>query len=70
MAAEKNLSALKTIMADLPSNTRLAFVGYGPERAALHQEFADMPNIQFMVRLARRSSMHCLGIGNPKLLLA
>lgn len=36
-------------MADLPADTRLAFVGDGPERAALQQEYADMPNVKFMV---------------------
>ena len=59
MAAEKNLSALKTIMAGLPSNTRLAFVGDGPERTVLQQEFADMPNVQFMVRLGFRENLNC-----------
>lgn len=49
VTAEKNLKALKTIMAGLPSTTRLAFVGDGPERAALQQHFADMPNVKFMV---------------------
>ena len=47
--AEKNLRALKTILKDLPANTRLAFVGDGPERVALQQEYADMPNVKFMV---------------------
>lgn len=36
-------------MASLPSTTRLAFVGDGPEKAALQQHFADMPNVKFMV---------------------
>ena len=52
LAAEKNLKAIKTIMKDLPSNTRLAFVGDGPERAALQQHYADMPNVKFMVSYA------------------
>ena len=49
--AEKNLRALKTIMTRLPSTTRLAFVGDGPERDALQQHFADMPNVKFMVSI-------------------
>ena len=48
-AAEKNLQALKTIMQGLPSDTRLAFIGDGPEAANLKQHFADMPNVKFMV---------------------
>lgn len=36
-------------MARLPSTTRLAFVGDGPEREALQEHFADMPNVKFMV---------------------
>jgi len=51
---EKNLKALKIIMQELPANTRLAFVGDGPERAALQQEYADMPNVKFMVSLQLR----------------
>jgi len=51
---EKNLKALKIIMKELPANTRLAFVGDGPERAALQQEYADMPNVKFMVSLQLR----------------
>jgi hypothetical protein len=53
-SAEKNLKALKIILKDLPANTRLAFVGDGPERAALQQEYADMPNVKFMVSLQLR----------------
>ena len=41
-------------MKELPANTRLAFVGDGPERAALQQEYADMPNVKFMVSLQLR----------------
>lgn len=52
LGAEKNLKALKTIMADLPADTRLAFVGDGPERAALQQEYADMPNVKFMGQMS------------------
>jgi glycosyltransferase involved in cell wall biosynthesis len=52
--AEKNLKALKIILKELPANTRLAFVGDGPERAALQQEYADMPNVKFMVSLQLR----------------
>ena len=48
--AEKNLKALKTIMASLPSATCLAFVGDGPEKAALQQHYSDMSNVKFMVR--------------------
>lgn len=57
LSAEKNLKALKTIMASLPGNTRLAFVGDGPERAALQQHYADMPNVKFMVSVDSNSSL-------------
>ena len=53
LTAEKNLTALKTIMTSLPSTTRLAFVGDGPERSALQQHYADMPNVKFMVSIDR-----------------
>lgn len=53
LTAEKNLTALKTIMTSLPSTTRLAFVGDGPEKAALQQHYADMPNVKFMVSIDR-----------------
>ncbi|KAL3160021.1 hypothetical protein ABBQ38_010407 [Trebouxia sp. C0009 RCD-2024] len=52
LGAEKNLRALKTIMARLPSTTRLAFVGDGPEREALQEHFADMPNVKFMGQMS------------------
>jgi len=54
LSAEKNLKALKIILKELPADTRLALVGDGPERAALQQEYADMPNVKFMVRLQLR----------------
>ena len=55
LSAEKNLKALKIILKELPANVRLAFVGDGPERAALQQEYADMPNVKFMVSSQLRS---------------
>lgn len=56
--AEKNLRALKTIMTLLPSTTRLAFVGDGPERDALQQHFADMPHVKFMVSIVSSIRQH------------
>lgn len=47
--AEKNLKALRTIMETLPQQTRLAFIGDGPEAAELKRHYADMPNVKFMV---------------------
>lgn len=42
LGAEKNLKALKQVLQQSPG-CRLAFVGDGPERAALEQEFAGLP---------------------------
>jgi sulfoquinovosyltransferase len=39
LGAEKNLKALKDILAKLPSNVNLAIIGDGPERAALEKHF-------------------------------
>eukprot|EP00899_Mesostigma_viride_P000451 jgi/Mesvir1/10406/Mv14352-RA.2 len=44
LGAEKNLTALKTIMANIPDG-RLAFVGDGPERAALEEHFKGTPTV-------------------------
>ena len=63
--AEKNLKALKTIMASLPSTTRLAFVGDGPERAALQQHYADMPNVKFMVSVKSASDTSVSSVKLP-----
>ena len=61
MTAEKNLKALRTIMETLPQQTRLAFIGDGPEAAELKQHYADMPNVKFMVRHATSSlKQECL----------
>lgn len=40
---EKNLTAIKTIMGDLPAGTRLALVGDGPQRGELEAHFKGMP---------------------------
>uniref|UniRef100_A0A7S0G354 Glycosyltransferase subfamily 4-like N-terminal domain-containing protein n=1 Tax=Rhodosorus marinus TaxID=101924 RepID=A0A7S0G354_9RHOD len=40
LGAEKNLQALKAVLAKLPTNTRLAFVGDGPYRTTLEELFA------------------------------
>ncbi len=50
-------------MQDLPATTRLAFVGDGPERAALQQEYAEMSNVKFMVRFTHLNA----AISSPQL---
>jgi len=40
LGAEKNLKLIKDMLAKLPPDTRLAFVGKGPEREALEEHFA------------------------------
>jgi sulfoquinovosyltransferase len=47
LGAEKNLKALRTILEKCPAGTNLAFVGDGPERAALEKHF-EGTNATFM----------------------
>lgn len=45
-------------METLPQQTRLAFIGDGPEAAELKKHYADMPNVKFMVFALTLTGLH------------
>ena len=45
LGAEKNLGVLRELLASLPPNARISFVGDGPARADLERDFAADPRV-------------------------
>ena len=50
LGAEKNLGVLLELLASLPQNTRISFVGDGPARAELESKFSADPRVSNRVR--------------------
>lgn len=50
LGAEKNLGVLRELLASLPENARISFVGDGPARAELEAQFAADPRVSSRVR--------------------